>query len=75
MKMAEVAHLLAHSGAEGLAFDSLFTLPCARYDIVITFLAVLELLRSGRALARQAAVMATIYLFPATLAAMPGAGR
>ena len=32
----------------GIEFEKLFALPCPRYDIVITFLALLELLRIGR---------------------------
>jgi segregation and condensation protein A len=65
LKMAEILRrLAAHS--DGLAFDALFDLPCPRYDIVITFLALLELLRLGRIHAEQKRPGETIWL---TLAA------
>lgn len=52
MKMAEVLRKV-RSRAEGLMFSGLFELPCYRYEIVLTFLAVLELLRLGRLKASQ----------------------
>ncbi len=49
LKMAEVLHRIQASAPSGGArFSELFDLPCMRYDIVITFLAMLELLRLQR---------------------------
>jgi segregation and condensation protein A len=55
MKMAEVVRKVRpHAG--GLGFTNLFELPCYRYEIVLTFLALLELLRLGRVKATQKSV-------------------
>jgi segregation and condensation protein A len=52
VKMAEVVRrVAAHPG--GIEFSCLFDLPCPRAEIVITFLALLELLRLGRVFASQ----------------------
>jgi segregation and condensation protein A len=78
MKMAEVLRKVrAHfeqavsprANAEGLGFEALFELPCYRYDIVLTFLALLELLRLGRVRAEQRRPLGEITLFPAEAAA------
>lgn len=63
LKMAEIARKLHVSGEAGLEFESLFSLPCPRYDIVITFLALLELLRMGRVRAQQEGLYESIRLF------------
>jgi segregation and condensation protein A len=63
LKMAEVARRTAAAGENGLSFEALFELPCPRYDLVITFLALLELLRSGRVRAEQAGPLEPITLF------------
>ncbi|HZT41940.1 MAG TPA: segregation/condensation protein A [Chthonomonadaceae bacterium] len=63
LKMAEIARKIA-ANPEGLAFETLFTLPCPRYDIVLTFLALLELLRSGRVRAQQKQTCGPIWLKP-----------
>jgi len=65
MKMAEIARLVQRAAPDGVPFDSLFILPCPRYDIVITFLALLELLRFGRLRCDQAALCETIWLYAA----------
>lgn len=63
MKMAELARKIgAHP--EGLPFDGLFVLPCARYEIVLAFLALLELLRFGKIRATQKGMLETIWLVP-----------
>jgi len=64
MKMAEIARKIAASAPDGLAFESLFTLPYLRYEIVLTFLALLELLRLGRCRAEQKTLHDTIWLIP-----------
>jgi len=63
LKMAELARRLDASGAEGLRFDDLFELPCPRYDIVLAFLALLELLRMGRARVEQKRMHADIWVY------------
>jgi len=63
MKMAEALRKIrAH--AEGLPFEALFEMPCYRYEIVLIFLALLELLRQGRVRAEQKAPLGEIRLFP-----------
>lgn len=64
MKMAELARKIFQSGEEGLPFDAFFDLPCPRYDIVLAFLALLELLRMNRVIAKQKNLLGTIWLFP-----------
>jgi segregation and condensation protein A len=64
LKMAEIARKIAASHPDGLPFDALFTLPCTRYEIVLTFLALLELLRLGRVRAEQKRNHDVIWLFP-----------
>jgi segregation and condensation protein A len=63
LKMVEIMRKLA-AHPDGLAFEALFTLPCARYEIVLTFLALLELLRLGRARVEQKRSLDVIWLFP-----------
>ena len=60
MKMAEIVRKLTHAGPEGMGFESLFVLPCPRYDIVLTFLALLELLRMQRVRADQTKLLEPI---------------
>lgn len=64
LKMAEIARKIAASHPDGLPFESLFDLPCPRYDIVLTFLALLELLRWGKARAQQKKTCGPIWLMP-----------
>jgi segregation and condensation protein A len=63
LKMAEIVRKLTSAYPKGRTFDSLFDLPCLRYDIVLTFLALLELLRAGRVRAEQAALCEPIWLY------------
>lgn len=62
-KMAEILRILRVQ-AEGLAFDALFERPFCRYDIVLTFLALLELLRQGKVRAEQTEPLGEIMLYP-----------
>ena len=63
LKMAEILRKVTAAGAEGLAFETLFALPCPRYDIVLTFLAMLELLRTPHLRASQRRLYDGIQLF------------
>ncbi len=63
MKMMEVVRRLARAGESGVPFSSLFELPCARYEIVLTFLALLELLKLGKARATQLEIHDEILVF------------
>lgn len=60
MKMAEIVRKLTTAGPEGMEFEALFFLPCPRYDIVLTFLALLELLRLQRVRAEQVKMLEPI---------------
>jgi segregation and condensation protein A len=66
MKMAEIVRRLTTAGPEGMGFEALFVLPCPRYDIVLTFLALLELLRMQRVRAEQKRLLEpiTVTLIP-----------
>jgi segregation and condensation protein A len=66
MRMAEVARKVLAS-PDGIEFSRLFDLPCPRAEIVITFLALLELLRLGRVRAEQRKPNADILLTPAAV--------
>lgn len=72
MKMAEIVRKLTAAGPSGMDFEGLFALPCPRYDIVLTFLALLELLRMQRVRADQARLLEPITV---TLIAEPQEGR
>jgi len=63
LKMAEILRKINAAGADGLAFENLFILPCPRFDLVLTFLAMLELLRLLRVRARQPRQYGTILLY------------
>lgn len=64
MKMVEVLRRVRAGGEnEGIAFDSLFDLPCPRYELVLLFLALLELLRQGRIRADQTHPLTPIRLY------------
>ncbi len=62
LKMLELARRILAAYPQRVAFESLFSLPCPRYDIVLTFLALLELLRSGRVRCEQKDMHDTIWL-------------
>ena len=63
MKMAEIARKV-RSRSGGLDFESLFETPWNRYDIVLTFLAMLELLRLARVRVAQKRPDGEIKLYP-----------
>jgi segregation and condensation protein A len=63
LKMAEILRKVNAAGAPGLGFETLFALPCPRYDIVLTFLAMLELLRMLRLRVKQSGLYGGILLF------------
>ena len=50
---SEILRRVQNAQSEGLPFEALFDLPCPRYDIVLAFLSLLELLRHGRIRATQ----------------------
>lgn len=68
MKMAEVLRR-THANPDGVGFADMFELPCYRYDIVLVFLAVLELLRQGLVRAEQKTNDDPIVLFSGAQAA------
>lgn len=53
MKMAELLSRLARAGETGLRFADLFNRPLWRLEVVVTFLALLELVKLHRARVRQ----------------------
>lgn len=63
MRMAEVLRRVRRHPS-GVDFEELFELPCDLYEVVLTFLAVLELLRLGRIEAAQDHPAAPIVLTP-----------
>jgi len=63
MKMAEISRKVRSHNA-GMDFEALFEVPWNRYDIVITFLAMLELLRLARIRAAQKGSLGEIKLYP-----------
>ena len=63
MKMAELIRIVGKEKS-GIEFDRLFELPCPRYEIVLTFLALLELLKMKKLSASQANAKHTILLKP-----------
>ena len=63
MKMAEILRKLNGVYPDSLDFESLFELPCPKYDIVLTFLATLELLRAFKIRVEQSAPLERILMF------------
>lgn len=51
------------AGADGLFFEEAFTQPLVRLEIVMTFLALLELLRQGKLIVKQNRTLAPIQIF------------
>lgn len=62
LKMVEVWRRIQSAG-EGLRFEALLDAPFTRWDVLLTFLAVLELMRQGRVEARQEALFGEITLW------------
>ena len=63
MKMAEIVRKLSAVYPGGLDFEALFQLPCPRFDIVLTFLALLELFRLPRARYEQSGMHKPIMVY------------
>lgn len=62
LAMASLWRKVQRGGAAGVLLDECFERPFVRLEIVMTFLALLELLRQGRVDARQDALLDHIYL-------------
>lgn len=63
LAMAALWRKVQRGGIGGVLFDECFPLPLVRLEIVMTFLALLELLRQGRIEATQDALLGNIHLF------------
>jgi len=64
MKIAQVSMRLRAAGAEGVAFFALFAEDVTKLEVIITFLALLELIRAGRARAVQRQGFGEIWVYP-----------
>jgi segregation and condensation protein A len=64
MKIAQVTVRLRAAGDEGIAFFALFAEDVTRLEVIITFLALLELIRAGRARAVQRQGFGEIWIYP-----------
>ena len=62
LAMAALWRKVQRGGTVGVLLDECFERPFVRLEIVMTFLALLELLRQGRVQARQEALLDHIYL-------------
>jgi segregation and condensation protein A len=62
LAMAALWRKVQQGGAEGVVFEECFPRPLVRLEVVMTFLALLELLRQGRLRARQSEIWGTIWL-------------
>lgn len=60
LAMASLWRKIDRAGADGVEFGDCFEVPLIRLDIVMIFLALLELLRQGRVEATQEAMLGTI---------------
>ena len=63
MKMAEILRKLNVAFPDSLEFESLLDLPCPKYDIVLTFLATLELLKACKVRVVQGQPLASILMW------------
>lgn len=63
LAMAALAHAVRAGGVEGVAFEECFARPLVRAEVVMTFLALLELLRQGHLRAEQQEMLGEIRLF------------
>ncbi|HEV2474327.1 MAG TPA: hypothetical protein VGS41_16740, partial [Chthonomonadales bacterium] len=63
-RIAEILVRVRSAGRSGLCFDEVFSLPCARLDLVLSFLALLELVRLGRVRAIQKTQWGAIHIYP-----------
>lgn len=71
LAMAALWRTVQAAGAHGLALEDCFERPLARVEIVMTFLALLEMLRQGRIQAAQDHTLAQIWVTPADSPAAP----
>ena len=62
MKMADIVRKLNAVYPDCVNFESLFELPCPKYDIVLTFLATLELIRLFRVKVTQESPLEEIFM-------------
>lgn len=62
--MLVLARKVEAAREDGITFEDCFARPLVRADIVMTFLALLELLRQGRLCAEQHTMLGEIWLFP-----------
>lgn len=63
LAMASLWRKIQRGGEEGVLLDDCFEAPYVRLEIVMIFLALLELLRQGRVDARQVGLLGAILLF------------
>ncbi|MDQ2799457.1 MAG: segregation/condensation protein A [Armatimonadota bacterium] len=63
LAMAALWRKVQRGGVDGILLEECFERPFVRLEIVMTFLALLELLRQGRVGARQDALMGQIHLY------------
>lgn len=70
--MAALWRTVQAAGAQGLALDDCFERPLVRFEIVMTFLALLELLRQGRIQAAQDRTLAEIWVSASEQPPQPG---
>lgn len=66
MKMSEIWRKIQSAQEKGCAFKDLLTGPRTRLEVVMTFLALLELLRLGKIRVRQAKPLSDIVITPAS---------
>ncbi len=62
LAMAALWNAVQSGGVNGVAFDDCFARPLVRSEVVMTFLALLELLRGGRVRAEQREMLGEIWL-------------
>jgi segregation and condensation protein A len=63
LAMAALLHAIRAGGTAGIGFEQCFVRPLVRSEIVMTFLALLELLRQGQVRAEQSTMLGEIWLF------------
>jgi len=64
MKIAQVSGRLRAAGEQGVAFFALFAEDVTKLEVIITFLALLEIIRAGRARAVQKEGFGEIWIYP-----------
>jgi len=70
LAMASLWHKVRRAGAGGLLLEECLERPLVRLEIVLLFLALLELLRQGRVAARQDGLLGAVHLWAAEAAAV-----